>query len=163
MGTINNAFNQAFGAMAGAALAVKHAKDSDFSKMNAADNSALVARNQSREADAVANEAENEANKNGGLQKQIVGAELVKQEAKEALDQATHSKNGSLEERVKKVLKKRSELEEAQKAVDTLRGKQKALEDLQARASEQRRYAAKATKIALDEKTKYENRWGGNK
>ena len=36
MGAINSAFNQAVGAAAGAALAVKHAKESDFSKMNTA-------------------------------------------------------------------------------------------------------------------------------
>ena len=45
MGAINNAFNQAVGTVAGAALAIKHAQESDFSKMNSADNSALIARN----------------------------------------------------------------------------------------------------------------------
>ena len=56
-----------------------------------------------------------------------------------------------------------TELKAAKKAADTLRDKYKAVEDLQARATEQRRYAAKATQIALDEKTKYEKRWGGIK
>ena len=57
MGAINNAFNQAAGAVAGAALAAKHAQESDFSKMNAAEHSALIARNQSREADVAAKDA----------------------------------------------------------------------------------------------------------
>ena len=67
MGAINNAFNQAAGTVAGAALAIKRAQESDFSKMNAAEHSALVARNQSREADVAAKDAtlnENETNKN---------------------------------------------------------------------------------------------------
>ena len=37
MGAINQAFNQAAGALAGASLAIKHAQESDFSKMNSAD------------------------------------------------------------------------------------------------------------------------------
>ena len=57
MGAINNAFNQAAGAVAGAALAYQHAKESDFSKAITAEHSALVARNQSREADVAAKEA----------------------------------------------------------------------------------------------------------
>ena len=67
MGAINNAYNQAIGTAAGAALAIKRAQESDFSKMNAAEHSALVARNQSREADVAAKDAtlnENETNKN---------------------------------------------------------------------------------------------------
>ena len=51
MGAINNAFNQAAGAVAGAALAIKHAKETEESKMHTAENSALVARNQARAAE----------------------------------------------------------------------------------------------------------------
>ena len=43
MGAINNAFNQAAGAVAGAALAIQHAKETEFSKMNSADNTATIA------------------------------------------------------------------------------------------------------------------------
>ena len=57
MGAINNAFNQAAGAAAGAALAIKHAKETDFSKAITAENAALVARNQARAADAEAKDA----------------------------------------------------------------------------------------------------------
>ena len=57
MGAINNAFNQAAGAVAGAAVAIKHAQESDFSKSLAAENAALIARNQSREADVAAKDA----------------------------------------------------------------------------------------------------------
>ena len=51
MGAINNAFNQAAGAVAGAALAIKHAKETEESKMHTAENSALIARNQARAAE----------------------------------------------------------------------------------------------------------------
>ena len=52
MGAINQAFNQAAGTVAGAALAIKHAKETDESKMHTAENSALIARNQARTAEA---------------------------------------------------------------------------------------------------------------
>ena len=159
MGAINNAFNQAAGAVAGAALTIKHTKDSDFSKMNSADNSALIARNQSRTATAEANEATNEANKDGGLNFQLSEAEVAEGEAKKAFEKAYNRKNGS----PITILNKMTELKAAKKAADTLRDKYKAVEDLKARAEEQRRYAAKATQIALDEKEKYEKRWGGIK
>lgn len=51
MGAINNAFNQAVGAAAGAALAIKHAQETEESKMNVAEHSALVARNQASTAE----------------------------------------------------------------------------------------------------------------
>ena len=159
MGAINNAFNQAAGTVAGAALAIKHAKESDFSKMNSADNSALIARNQARAATAEANEATNEAQKEGGLVDQLSEAEVKEEEANKAFEKAINRKNGSPVTRLEKM----TELKAAKKAADTLRAKYKALNDIQDRAMEQRRYAAKATKIALDEKTKYETRWGGIK
>ena len=159
MGAINNAFNQAAGAVAGAAVTIKHTKDSDFSKMNSADNSALIARNQSRAASAEADEAVNEAKKDGGLNQQLSEAEVAEGEAKKAFEKAYNRKNGS----PVTILNKMTELKAAKKAADELRDKYKAVEDLQKRAEEQRRYAAKATQIALDEKTKYEKRWGGIK
>ena len=159
MGAINSAFNQAVGAAAGAAVAIKHTKDSDFSKMNSADNSALIARNQSRAATAEANEAVNEAKKDGGLVSQLSEAEVAEGEAKKAFEKAYNRKNGS----TVTILNKMTELKAAKKAADTLRDKYKAVEDLKDRATEQRRYAAKATQIALDEKEKYEKRWGGIK
>ena len=159
MGAINSAFNQAAGAVAGAAVTIKHTKDSDFSKMNSADNSALIARNQSRAASAEADEAVNEAKKDGGLTNQLSEAEVAEGEAKKAFEKAYNRKNGS----PITILNKMTELKAAKKAADTLRDKYKAVEDLKDRAEEQRRYAAKATQIALDEKTKYEKRWGGIK
>ena len=159
MGAINNAFNQAAGAVAGAALAIEHAKDSDFSKMNSADNSALIARNQARTATAEANEATNEAKKEGGLTWQLSEAEVKEGEAKKAFEKAANRKNGS----TVTILNKMTELKAAKRAADELRDKYKALTDLQDRALEQRMHAAKATKIALDEKARYEQRWGGIK
>ena len=159
MGAIQNSITGALGAAAGAAVAIKHTKDSDFSKMNSADNSALIARNQSRAASAEADEAINEAKKDGGLNQQLSEAEVTEGEAKKAFEKAANRKNGS----PITILNKMTELKAAKKAADTLRDKYKAVEDLKNRAIEQRRYAAKATQIALDEKTKYEKRWGGIK
>ena len=157
MGAINNAFNQAAGAVAGAALAIKHAKETDFSKMNSAENSALVARNQSRAADAEANEAFNEAYKKGGLISQLDAAEANEAEAKKALDKSMKRKNGAPET----IFKKYTELDAAKEAAQKLRDKYKAVKDMIDRANEQRENAIRATEIASKAQQNYQNRWGG--
>ena len=157
MGAINNAFNQAAGAVAGAALAYKHAKETDFSKAITAENAALVARNQSRAADAEANEASNEAKKKGGLSFQLAEAETNEAEAKKAFEKAVKRKNGAPET----MFKKYTELDAAKEAADTLRDKYKAVTDMIARANEQKEHAIKATKLALEAQQKYQSRWGG--
>ena len=157
MGAINNAFNQAAGTVAGAALVIQHAKETDFSKMNSAENSALAARNQYRDAKAEANEAYHEASKPGGLIEQLAEAEINETKAKKAFIKAKHRKNGSIETRLKKF----DELDAAKKAANALRDKYKAVSDLQYRAKEQRIHAEKATKIAEEAQQKYQSRWGG--
>ena len=157
MGAINNAFNQAAGTVAGAALVIQHAKETDFSKMNAAENSALAARNQYRDAKAEANEAYHEASQKDGLVDQLAKAEINENRAKRAYIKAKHRKNGSIETRLKKF----DELDAAKKAANALRDKYKAVADLQYRAKEQRMHAEKATKIAEEAQQKYQSRWGG--
>ena len=157
MGAINNAFNQAAGAVAGAGLVIQHAKETDFSKMNAAENSALAARNQYRDAKAEANEAYHEASKDGGLVEQLAEAEINETKAKKAYIKAKHRKNGSIQTQLKKF----DELDAAKKAANELRDKYKAVSDLLYRAKEQRVHAEKATKIAEEAQQKYQSRWGG--
>lgn len=159
MGSIQNSIVGALGAAAGAAVAIEHAKDSDFSKMNAAENSALIARNQARAATAEANDASNEAGKEGGLLDQLVDASDDRIRAEKEYNKAVNRKNGSQAT----IFNKQSDLWAAQEAEKALKDKYKAITDLKDRAAEQRRYAAKATQIALDKKTKYEKRWGGIK
>ena len=101
MGAINNVFNQAAGTVAGAALVIQHAKETDLSKMNAAENSALAARNQYRDAKAEANEAYHEASQKDGLVSQLAEAEINETKAKRAYIRAKHRKNGSIETRLK--------------------------------------------------------------
>ena len=157
MGAINNAFNQAAGAVAGAGLVIQHAKETDFSKMNAADNSALIARNQARAADDEANAANAEAAKDGGLYQQLSAAEVNREEAEKAYNRAVKRKNGSPKTRFKKF----TELDAARKAEDELNKKYQALINLNNRAEDQIRYAAKATDMAIAAKEKFEKRWGG--
>ena len=95
MGAINNAFNQAAGAAAGAALAIKHAKETDFSKAITAENAALVAKNQASTAEAEANEATHEAGKEGGLLDQLDDANNDRIKAEKAYNKAVNRKNGS--------------------------------------------------------------------
>lgn len=157
MGAINNAFNQAAGIIAGSALAIKHAKETEESKMNTADSSALIARNQARAANDEANAAINEAKKPGGLYEQLAMAEVKAERAGKAYDKAVKRKNGSIQTRIKKF----TELDAANKAVDELNNKYQALKNINNRAKEQRAYADKATKMALDAKEQFKKHWGG--
>ena len=157
MGAINNAFNQAAGAVAGAALVIQHAKETDFSKMNSAENAALAARNQYRDAKAEANEATNAADQPGGLRSQLEEAEINEGKAKKEYNKAKKRKNGSIITRLKKF----DELDAAKKAADALRDKYKAVKDLRNRAKEQRIHAEKATQLAKEAQQKFEKRWGG--
>ena len=157
MGAINNAFNQAAGTVAGAALVIQHAKETDFSKMNAAENSALAVRNEARAAEAEGNAALDEATKKGGLYNQLAEAEAKGEKAEKAYNKAVKRKNGSPKTRGKKF----TELEAAQEAEHELNNKYQALIDIKDRAKEQRVHAEKATKMALEAKEKFEKRWGG--
>ena len=154
MGAINNAFNQAAGAVAGAALAIKHAKETEFSKAITAENAALIARNQSRAADAEANAANDEAHKEGGLLQQLSEAEVNREEVEKAYNKAKKRNDGLT--RVKKF----TELEAAKKAENELRNKYKAIVDINNRAEEQRIHAAKATQLAEKAQQEYQSKWG---
>ena len=157
MGAINNAFNQAAGAAAGAALAIKHAKETEESKMYTAENAALVARNQASTAEAEANEASYEAGKEGGLTDQLGDANDNRIRAEKAYNKAVNRKNGSQAT----IFKKQEDLWAAQEAEKTLKGKFLAIKDLQNRAAEQRAHAKKATQLAEKAQQKYQSRWGG--
>ena len=157
MGAINQAFNQAAGALAGAGIAIKHAKETEESKMNTADNTALIARNQSRAAQAEANAANDEALKKGGLTEQMAAAEINREKAEKAYNKAVNRKNGSPITRYKKF----TDLDAAREAERELKNKYKALVDINNRATEQRIYASKATTMALKAKEKFEKHWGG--
>ena len=157
MGAINNAFNQAAGAVAGAALAVKHAKETEESKMYTAENAALIARNQASTAEAEANEASHEAGKEGGLLDQLDDANNDRIRAEKAYNKAVNRKNGSQAT----IFKKQEDLWAAQEAEKTLKGKFLAIKDLQNRAAEQRAHAKKATQLAEKAQQKYQSRWGG--
>ena len=157
MGAINNAFNQAAGAAAGAALAIKHAKETDFSKAITAENAALVARNQASTAEAEANEASYEAGKEGGLTDQLGVANDNRIRAEKAYNKAVNRKNGSQAT----IFKKQEDLWAAQEAEKTLKGKFLAIKDLQNRAAEQRAHAKKTTQLAEKAQQKYQSRWGG--
>ena len=164
MGAINNAFNQAAGAAAGAALAIKHAKESDFSKAVTAEHSALIARNQANTAEteygtAVAeNEySTDEKGKTHSLLARSVMAEKEFDKAKSGLDKAQERKNVSR----KTLDKKLNDVLAARSAADSLKVKIEALNAMAERAAEQRAYADKASQIAEKAQQQYQSRWGG--
>lgn len=166
MGAINNAFNQAAGAVAGASIAIKHAKETDESKMNVAEHSALVARNQASSAESEYQKAaaENEfitdeKGKTNSLLASSVKATQAVDKAKAAFDKAQERKNASS----KTVKKKFDDLAAAKSAADSLKAKLDALNAMAERAVEQRAAADKATQLAERAQQKYQSKWGGIK
>ena len=166
MGAINNAFNQAAGAVAGAALTINHAKETDESKMNVAEHSALVARNQASSAETEYSKAaaENdyitdEKGKTHSLLASSVIAEDKFDKAKSALAKAEKRKNASR----KTVEKKLNDVLAARNAADALKVKIEALNAMSERAAEQRAAADKATQLAERAQQKYQSKWGGIK
>ena len=125
--------------------------------MNAAENSAMVARIQAKAATDEANTATDEAMKKGGLYQQLAEGDLNIEKAKKAYIKAKNRKNSS----PKTIGKKFAELEAAEKAIGELNNKYQALQDIKDRATEQRAYAEKATKLAIKAQQKYQRRWEG--
>ena len=153
MGAINNAFNQAAGAVAGSALAIKHAKEIDASRMDAAEHSALIARNQSREADAAVNGAKLEEEK---LNTDWANAMIENIDKTNKYEKAKRRKNAS----AKTVNKKFTELQASERALDELNNKINSIQVMKDRAYEQRVFAAKATEREKDAQAKFFNKWG---
>lgn len=151
MGAINNAFNQAAGAVAGAAVAIKHAKETDESKVNSAENSALIARNQARISSVEAKEADEK------LANEINVAEQDRDKARAEFVKAMKRKNGSQKTKNKRF----TEVQAAEEALSRLKEKQLGVAFMMDKASEQIKQAEKSTKLAEKAKQKYQSRWGG--
>ena len=154
MGAINNAFNQAAGAAAGAALAIKHAKETDFSKAITAENAAHVARNQARAAEAEAKDTKTEEWQAGD---DYINAMIDKIDKTNKYEKAKNRKNAS----DKTVYKKYKDLQAAEKALGEVSNKIDSIQAMQQRATEQRAHADKATQLAEKAQQKYQSRWGG--
>ena len=154
MGAINNAFNQALGAAAGAGLAIKHAKESDFSKAITAEHSALIANNQAVDAEAAGKVAYNEQDKTLNEWMTALSDRLTKEEA---YSKVKDDKNVSK----KTKLTKYTELEASKVAMNSLSDKMDGLQAIIQRAKDQRAYADKASQIASKAQQKYQSRWGG--
>ena len=154
MGAINNAFNQALGAAAGAGLAIKHAKESDFSKAVTAEHSALVAKNQAVDAEAAADEVKEDYDKTNDEYWKALTDKIAKQFK---YDDLTKSKDASS----KAVGESYVELQAADKALEEVGNKIKGIEAIRQRAKDQRAYADKAGQIAAKAQNKYQSKWGG--
>ena len=162
MGAINNAFNQAAGATAGAALAIKHAKESDFSKMNTAEHAALVAKNQAVDAEKEANIAKlDEEQANSDQIDAIVNSWGKDEEYYKAEEEYNNKIEKGQRASYAPVQKKLAEWQAAKRAIDEVSNKIKSIEDMKQRAKDQRAYADKASKIAQKAQQKYQSRWGG--
>ena len=152
MGAINNAFNQALGAAAGAGLAIKHAKESDFSKMNTAEHAALVANNQAVEAETAAKDAQLDEDINSRAWGDAVFEQWNKEDE---YNKVKDDKNVSYKTKMKKL----TELDAAKRAFKEIDNKVQGLEDMRQRAKDQRAYADRASQIASKAQQKYKSKW----
>ena len=159
MGAINSAFNQAVGAVAGAGLAIKHAKETDESKMNTAEHAALVARNQARDAESEYDKAEAENFWTVDEKGQFKSVMVRSAEANKAVDKAKAAFDEAPDIDTRK--KKFNDLAAAINAREALNAKIEAIDNMRARAKEQRAYADKANKLAEIAQQKYKGKWGG--
>ena len=162
MGAINNAFNQALGATAGAALAIKHAKETDFSKAITAEHSALVAKNQAVDAEQAANEAklgEKQAYENSI--DAIIGSWGKDEEYYKAQKDYDDKIQKGQKASYKAVQKKLTEWQASQRAIDELDNKINGIQAMKQRALDQRAYADKASQIASKAQQRYQSKWGG--
>ena len=162
MGAINNAFNQALGATAGAALAIKHAKESDFSKAITAEHSALVAKNQAVDAEAEA--------KNAALDEEKANSDHIDAIMNSwGKDEEYYSAEKEYDDKVQKgqhpsyspVYQKLTEWQAAKRAIDEASNKIEGIQAMKQRAKDQRAYADKASQIASKAQQRYQSRWGG--
>ena len=154
MGAINSAFNQAVGAMAASGVAIKHAKEADFSKMNTTEHAALVAKNQAVDAEQAANEAKlGEEKANSDYIDAIISSWGKDEEYYKARD----SKSAS----AKTVQKKLTEWEASKRAIAELENKINGIDAMKQRALDQRAYADKASQIASKAQQRYQSKWGG--
>ena len=162
MGAINNAFNQALGAVAGAGLAIKHAKESDFSKAVTAEHSALVAKNQAVEAETAANIAKlDEEQANSDQIDAIINNWGKDDEYYKAQKEYENSPQNKKNAAFKNMNKKLEEWQAAKRAIDEVSNKIKSIEDMKQRAKDQRAYADRASQIASKAQQRYQSRWGG--
>lgn len=161
MGAINSAFNQAIGATAGAALAIKHAKESDFSKMNTAEHAALVAKNQAVDAEAEAAKAKLDEEQANSDQIDAIMNSWGKDEDYYAAEKEYDDKViKGLKPSYAPVQKKLAEWQAAKRAMDEVDNKIKGIQDMKQRALDQRAYADKASQIASKAQQKYQSKWG---
>ena len=162
MGAINSAFNQALGAVAGAGLAIKHAKESDLSKMVTAEHSALVAKNQAVEAEAEYNKAKIEEPKaNSDYVDAIIGSWGKDEEYFKAQKDYDDKMQKGQKASYDTVQKKLTEWEASKRAIAELENKINGIDAMKQRALDQRAYADKASQIAQKAQQNYQSRWGG--
>lgn len=149
MGAIQNSIDQAVGAVAGAAIGVKHIKESEKSSTLQAESQAIVAQGQAETATKEANKAYYEAKEPGGLISKLSEAEVNLGEAQKAYNRARNP--------VSK-LEKFSKVMAAEAAFESLENEYKSVEGMLDRAEVMRQHAVKMTGIAEEKSAAYKRR-----
>lgn len=157
MGAITSAFNQAAGAVAGAAVAVKHTKEKEFNEATSAQDHAIVVQGQAQAATDEANAAYNKAREPGGLIEQLSNAEVTKEYADKAFEKAKNRKNAS----PVTVFERMTSAQAADRAFKKLKDEYDSVVGMMDRATVMRKQAMQATELAIKKNKSYKNRWGG--
>ena len=157
MGAIQGAINQAAGAIAGAAIAVKHTKEQEFNEAVSAQDHAVVVQGQAQTATDEANAAYNKAQEPGGLIEQHSNAEVKKEYADKAFEKAKNRKNAS----PVTVFERMTAAQAADKAFTKLKDEYDSVVGMMDRATVMRRQAMQATELAVKKNARYKSRWGG--
>ena len=154
MGAIQNSINQMTGALAGAALGVKHVKEQELSNVQQAESQAIIAQGQAETATKEANEAYHAAKAPGGLIEKLAEADVALSSAKET---AAAAKTPI------EMLEGRKSVKAAQEAFNKLRDEYSAVEGMMKRAEVMRAHAEEMTSISEKKSTRFARRWGGIK
>lgn len=157
MGAITSAFNQAAGAVAGAAVAIKHTKEKEFNEAMSAQDHAIVAQGQAQNATDEANAAYHKAQEPDGLIEQLSNAEVTKEYADKAYEKAKNRKNAS----PVTVFERMTAAQAADKAFRKLKDEYDSVVGMMDRAAVMRNQAIQATELAVKKTNKYKTRWGG--
>lgn len=157
MGAINSAFNQAAGAVAGAAVAVKHTKEQEFNEAISAQDHAIVVQGQAQTATDEANAAVNKAHEPGGLIEKLSDATVKKEYADKAFEKAKSRKNAS----PITVFERMTAAQAADRAFTSLNDEYDKVIGMRDRAAVMRNQAVQATELAVKKNARYKSRWGG--
>ena len=154
MGAIQGAINQATGAIAGAAIGVKHVKEQELSTAQAAENQSIIANNEAATITKQANEAYDKAYEKDGLLEKLAVADTEAKVSQMKANKLNKDPNATPLQQYEA----RKNANEARRAFDSLQDQYDSLIDMMDRAAVMRKHAFEMSDIAVKKVHKFEKR-----